>query len=199
MKEGSLEIEIETLSHILIGSGALSERPSVDITLLRRKTKEGVKFCIPGSTLKGLVRRNASRLAHFLQMESCYKIKDPQPCDICQIFGRSNSESKIFFTDAYTKDNLIPLVLTGITINRKEGSAAEGHLYSYEAIPPHSCFQFRIDFINLIPQEIQLILLALHDLKYQRFGRGAGRIKCRILRSNIELTPLSKRIMEQCS
>ena len=200
MKKGRLEIELETLSHVLIGSGATSERPSIDITLLRRKIEGGVKFCIPGSTLKGLIRKNASRLAHFLQMSSCYNIKDLEPCDICRIFGSQDSESKIFFTDAYSEENIIPLTLTGVTINRKTGAAASGQLYSYEALPPHIHFQFRIDLIDLTPEEIQLVLLALNDMQYQKIGRSAGRIKCRILdMNNMELTAVSKKIMEQCS
>ncbi|MFX1296214.1 MAG: RAMP superfamily CRISPR-associated protein [Promethearchaeota archaeon] len=198
MKQGYLEVEIETLSHVLIGSGATFVRPSLNIVLLRRKAGDKNKIFIPGSTIKGLLRINASRLAHFLEMESCYSIKDPKPCDVCRIFGMPNLESKILVSDAYPKEDVIPLILMGVTINRKTGTAAKEQLYSYEAIPPHTCFQFRIILKDFTPKETDLVFLALHDLQYQRFGRGAGRIRYRILNmNNIELPSLSERIKEQ--
>lgn len=107
-----LEIELEVLSAICVGSTADVQGVGVDKATSR--DADG-KLIIPGSTLKGRLRWECERIARALDWQVC---EAPQPdnmcpyywhhrgiqedrfCSLCAIFGAPSKPSPLSFSDA---------------------------------------------------------------------------------------------------
>lgn len=130
-----LEIELEVLSALSVGSTADVQGVGVDKATMR--DADG-KLIIPGSTLKGRIRWECERIARALGWEVC---DTPQPdnmcpyywhhrdvqedkfCDLCLIFGVSGKPSLLWFGDAaLTPDERIkgtPIFVVGKNVNER--------------------------------------------------------------------------------
>lgn len=191
--------EIEAVTALHIGSGKKDiEIGDIDMPVL--KDTAGQPY-IPGSSLKGKVRSEAERIARKEGMfvctppdSMCGKIKNPEEfCICCRIFGTSGKifvASKVKFRDAYpTKSIETMLTRTGIAIDREQGSAASGALYTVEAVPAGSAFSFEIVGDNLTEDELGMLLAAMKSVEDSAIGgstsRGFGKVKFNFSRVSI--------------
>lgn len=111
-----LEIELETLSAVCVGSTADVQGIGVDKATAR---DADAKLIIPGSTLKGRIRWECERIARALGWQVC---NAPQPdnmcpyfgqqhgwseewCIVCETFGASRRRSALWFGDAALVDD----------------------------------------------------------------------------------------------
>lgn len=130
-----LEIELEVLSAICIGSTADVQGVGVDKATVRDAYG---KLIIPGSTLKGRIRWECERIARTLGWDVC---NAPQPdnmcpyfwyhrgerqdkfCDLCEMFGTSVKRSALWFGDATLKEDerlrVTPVLESGKRVNER--------------------------------------------------------------------------------
>ena len=68
-----------------------------DAVFYRRHDVDGPAFCIPGSTVKGVLRKSAAKVAHLLGLEACCSVRPEREytcvgregrlCDVHLVFG----------------------------------------------------------------------------------------------------------------
>ncbi|MCS6861051.1 MAG: RAMP superfamily CRISPR-associated protein [Abditibacteriales bacterium] len=113
-----LEIELEVLSAVCVGSTADAQGIGVDKATAR--DADG-KLIIPGSTLKGRIRWECERIARALGWEVCDApqtdnmcpyfwhhrgVSDDKYCIICETFGGSARHAALWFGDAALADDV---------------------------------------------------------------------------------------------
>ncbi|MHA1265526.1 MAG: RAMP superfamily CRISPR-associated protein [Candidatus Helarchaeota archaeon] len=163
-----------------------------------------------GSSIKGVLRRNAERIADLLGLKACRK-KDPTHiseehhtmgglCDVCKIFGCPNSPSKIQVTDALSAlPSITPSVFTGIEIDRKSGTVLPNALFQFQALPKGQSFEGHIHFKNLTESEFKLLICALKDLQWTGIGRHAALLSINLMNQDklpLELQKIVKEVFE---
>jgi CRISPR/Cas system CSM-associated protein Csm3 (group 7 of RAMP superfamily) len=119
---------------------------------------------------------------------------DPQvtnpPCPVCQIFGGSGLQSRLFFGDAVTKadGNMAPYlarVQAGVALSRKRRTAEDERLYYIERGVEGLVYAGTIDGYledNLATQQVALIIAAIERLVAigGSKSRGAGWAKTEV-------------------
>lgn len=188
MSEGTYNISVKVTliakSLLSVGCGKVAAKHYVDIVLYQRpvlvEVKDGYgqryEYCIPGSTLKGVLRTSASKVARLLGLASCYEISPDKTCgrcDVCDVFGAPDKPSKIFVGDATPSSSLSSTSITHTSINRKRRVVERWALFSVETYPIGSSFHFEISCRGLPLKHIKLLLVALANMRYMRFGRGS--------------------------
>ena len=191
---------IQALTPLHIGSGKPeAELGEVDMPIIRDTNEQPY---IPGSSLKGKTRAEAERI---LREEGTYVCLPPDVknmcgstksnpnefCPCCKIFGTAAAggglsvASKIRFRDAYpTKKVETLLERTGTAIDRQTGAVSRGALYSIQAVPAGTVFDFEIVSENLTDEELKLLCAALKSVEHSALGgsstRGFGKVKINI-------------------
>ncbi|MHA1250703.1 MAG: type III CRISPR-associated RAMP protein Csx7 [Candidatus Helarchaeota archaeon] len=146
---------------------------------------------IPGSSLKGIFRTVSENILESIgfnvcelndRESSCFKTGQDilvyaqagdnkkileelnNFCFACKIFGGTNYNSHIIFSDAnpLNINSVATGIAPGIAINRMDGTAIQGGLFHYEYILPGSKFSFQIIIKNLPNFLIGLIFKVLH-------------------------------------
>lgn len=188
---------IEAVTPLHIGSGKPElELGEVDMPIIK-DTKD--QPYIPGSSLKGKTRAEAERILRKEGAFVCFppdvknmcgSLKDnpDEFCLCCKIFGTAASgrgisvASKVRFRDAYptkTVDTL--LQRTGIAIDRQTETVSRGALYSIEAVPAGTVFNFEVVAENLTDEELRVLCAALKSVEHSALGgsssRGFGKVK----------------------
>ena len=186
--------EIEVLTPLHIGSGKPEveiEQPEMPILV----DPNGQPY-IPGSSLKGRVRAEAERIAKKKGLPVCNppNVKDmcgstkgkiEDFCICCKIFGTAGDislASKVKFRDSYPKDKVDRLLeRTGIAIDRSTATVKKGALYTVQAVPAGTIFNFEVVGENLTDEELRLLLAALKSVQDSALGgsssRGFGKVK----------------------
>jgi len=132
---------------------------AVDSAQLRiRFADDSKKLCIPGSSLKGVLRNLAEVI---LRVQGKY-VHDPWDfeavekevenggfCLICGIFGSTRLASHVRVYDAYPEGEVPTFVKTGVGINRDFGGAQHNILYREEQVVPRVRWRFMMDVINI--------------------------------------------------
>lgn len=184
---------IETITPLHIGSG----KPEVELGGHEMPiVKLGDQPYIPGSSLKGKTRAEAEKILRKENIDVCYppdvrnmcgttKSNPEQFCLCCKIFGtagkRVSVASKTRFRDAYPTKKLETMSRVGIAIDRDTGTVSERALYTIEAVPPGTLFNFEIVGENLTDEELKLLFSALKSVEHSGLGgsssRGFGKVK----------------------
>lgn len=151
-----IEGELVNESPLRIGVGR--EPPlgaPVDIAVYRVDGKP----CIPGSSLKGVLRSLAESLAASkgIRVHSPWDFEEMEReaesgtfCPICGIFGSTELASHVRIYDANPKDGLArTFVRTGVSIDREFGAARPGLLFTEELVVPNVTWLFRMDVLNI--------------------------------------------------
>ncbi|NVM01154.1 MAG: hypothetical protein HWN67_02380 [Candidatus Helarchaeota archaeon] len=181
-----LEIGIQTDEKLIIGTGQMDFRPSRFQQIQKVKVGEKYKPVIPATSIKGVLRTNAMKIAHLLGLKSCGKIKPEDitqahkstNCHVCSIFGAPNIPSKIIVEDAISKDKEIIFdKYTGIKLNSKSRVTEKGALFQYEAVGIGQNFQFNIICEGLTTDESKLLTYAIRELQIYGIGRYGGSLK----------------------
>lgn len=93
------------------------------------------------------------------------------------LFGTPYTASKIFFSDAYLRDDQEPLIQRrdGVAIDRDSERAMDRLKYDYEVVPPSMRFGFELWLENPCDLEISLTCLGLAELLHGFFSIGGKR------------------------
>jgi len=207
LNQAVLEITIEAQGPLLIKSGIEGGAdPSVpDMQFVRT----GGSVYIPGSSLKGVFRSYAEKIARTVGARCCNPFDDTfcgkkandakvstgtaiysnrnYACRICQLFGSTAMASRIKFNDAYPPNGQNPQTetRTSVAIDRITGGTVPGALFEFETVTQGE-FTTTIHLRNFELWQVGLLALVLRDLEDGLlpigFGksRGLGEVKARI-------------------
>ncbi|MCS6769975.1 MAG: RAMP superfamily CRISPR-associated protein [Candidatus Caldarchaeum sp.] len=131
---------------------------------------------IPGSTVKGSLRSAASRIAKAYGFTSCGEgfSRSMKDCDVCSLFGKPGiTYPKVFFSDFVPDGEVKFHSLTRVGIDDKSSTASEHTLFSVECVAHPTVFRGEVNFRELSGREFELLLLALAELRLDRFGRSS--------------------------
>lgn len=186
--------EITAVTPLHVGSGKPEVRIGEAISVLRNV--EGTPY-IPGSSMKGKVRTEAEKIARKLGHTICnppdtkkmcgtLKREEKELCIACQIFGTAGENisraSKVKFRDALPMGSIATFeIRTGIALDREKGSVYKRALYTIEAVPAGTKFNFEMISENLTDEELSLLLAAIKSVQDTGLGgsstRGLGKIR----------------------
>ncbi len=156
----------------------------------------GIPF-IPGSSLKGVLRVWAERIARkkFENIKDPWEIKEDSEYGLDPveaIFGSTRIASHVYIYDSYPEGGVPKAeVRTGVSIDRFLGTSYPGLLYRTEYISPGYRWSFRMRILNInlenprgdFEEEVVKILKSLLSLLRDglhvggRVSTGAGLIK----------------------
>lgn len=194
------ELAITTLGPARWGSGFRSLE--ANSTVIRGP---GGELVIPGSTIKGLVRKSCEQLADILGVRHCVgtrpeRLCREQPCIVCNLMGSPALPSRLYFSDARPQsltgeetkntdwENLYGY-RTRVHISRRLGTAIGRRLFSAE----HTA-EFPMKFHasvsgsmastippgEEIPLELRLLAAGLRLIDGLGGGRSQGFGRCQI-------------------
>jgi len=177
------KLRLRAITLFTVGWG-ISEVLGADVVHARKPTPNGYSYYVPGSTVKGILRTEASRIAAFYGFSSCGEIEPGrirsahsrigEACDVCKLFGYPEESgleglSAVYVSDFRVVGSPKPIVMTRVSLEDETLTAKEGALYTMEQLPPGTEFEGTIKLRegNLLP----LLLLAIASLRTGRFGR----------------------------
>lgn len=156
-------------SPIRIGAPTISETGlgRLDLPVETMKIRRGDKVIevpyIPGSSLKGVLRSLAEKIARSMGYKVCEPFADNPskkeeaisgPCIICKIFGGGYDKfriaSHVYVYDSFPiSDEVSIYARTRVAIDRFLGTARPGHLFTLEYIPPNTKWNFKMRLFNI--------------------------------------------------
>jgi CRISPR-associated RAMP protein (TIGR02581 family) len=195
LNQATIELTIEAQGPLLIKSGIEGGAdPSVpDMQFVRTRGS----VYIPGSSLKGLFRSYAEKIARTVGARCCNPFDDTfcgkkandakvstgtaiysngnYACRICQLFGSTAMASRIKFNDAYPLNGQNPQTetRTGVAIDRVLGSVAHGP-FDFEVVTKAK-FTTTIHLRNFELWQLGLLALVLRDLEAGLIPIGFGK------------------------
>lgn len=114
--------------------------------------------CIPGSSLKGVLRSHFELLAK----SKGFKIHDPWNseaakleaenrdfCIVCGTFGSTELASHVTVYDAYPLSDVRTFHKTSVSIDREFRGARPDALFKEELVPPRTEWSFKMDIVNI--------------------------------------------------
>jgi len=160
-----IEFELDAESPVAISSGKSFIGP-IDNPVVRIRRKGGDVPYIPGSSIKGVFRSEAEKIARSKGEKVCDILnpngedgelareekekEDYKPCIICQIFGGPTIASHVYFYDAYPSEASYSLgTIRRTSINRITAAQMPGRLFAIEYINPGSKFKGKIVVENI--------------------------------------------------
>ena len=204
----TFELELETKEPLLVKSGsAVVNGP--DMTFVRTRRGGRTEPFIPGSSLKGVLRSHAERVARTLSEDSVCGVFDSanvegcswrfdsskgpadyaHSCPACRLFGSLHWKGRFRTGDAYLTDehrDVQPELRDGIGIDRVSGGVARGAKFDLEVMPAGVRFATRFDVVNFEAWQLGWIAYVLRDLVESnlRIGmgtsRGLGRVQAHL-------------------
>jgi CRISPR-associated protein Csm3 len=188
-----IEGELENLTPLSIGSGEIGKLGNLDNPVITANINGKPVPYIPGSTLKGVLRTEAEKIARtrgltvcnvFDHESSCNKAKqDADLCVICRTFGSQAITSHVKIMDAYpTTADYSLSVEPGVAIDRVTGAARPHSKYDVQVINPSARFKFRIiveniDFRDAKDERAKIILDLVKKLENGQIQIGG---KCSV-------------------
>ncbi len=200
VNECIIDLHIKPDGPILIKSGiaTVSGPDMAFVTVLRNGDWQ---VYLPGSSLKGVLRSHAERIARTFtteaacnpfaekgEMMSCGRIFDEQKrwsnaevyarsCLICKLFGSTGFAGRLATTDAYAIGKPPkPQRRDGVGIDRFTGGAARGAKFELEVVT-EGAFATTLHLRNFELWQLALVGFLLQDLKdgLIRIGMGKSR------------------------
>lgn len=199
LNQATLELTLKPGGPLLIKSGVEGGAdPSVpDMQFVR---SDGEVY-IPGSSLKGVFRSYAEKIARTVGARCCNPFdtdaksptcfcgkraekqsdgrdiyrKRSYSCRICQLFGSTAIASRIKFNDAYLLDgqHAVTETRTGVAIDRILGSVAHGP-FDFEVVTK-GIFKTTLHLRNFELWQLGLLALVLRDLEDGLIPLGFGK------------------------
>jgi len=189
----TLDVSLTTKEKLIIGTGNYELLPTrTQGTLTKSKNGKNIPI-IPGTSIKGMMRMNATRIAHLFGLEACTEIRPDKiakaheeiNCAVCGLFGAPNRKSKVFFRDAICVDDNFKFTrFTGLEISSKTRAKKTGTLFEQEAVSVGHEFQFKLDFKRLNEKELNLLLYSLKELQNIGIGRHGCLVEVKIRNLN---------------
>lgn len=177
------KLRLKTITLFTVGWG-ISEVLGADVVHARKLISGRYSYYVPGSTLKGVLRTEASRIAELYGFSSCGEVEPGRirlvhsrmgrVCDVCKLFGCPDESgieglSSVYVGDLNAIGNPKPIIMTRISLEDETLTAKEGALYTMEHLPPGTEFEgiIKLRGRDLLP----LLLLAIASLRTGRLGR----------------------------
>lgn len=182
-----------------VGAGSVISKITSDNPLLRINDK----ILIPGSTIKGILRTSLIRISSLLGHNitpTVHPEKMNSKDIVTSLFGKPDSEGKIFVRNVFLDSNTI--TLTHVKLNDKTNTCEEGKLFSTEYLPHNFEFEVLIELYDVSSEEFRSLMAAIAELNYERFGQ-AGIVSVRIDKSKSVVNPdllrdeISKMVWEE--
>jgi CRISPR/Cas system CSM-associated protein Csm3 (group 7 of RAMP superfamily) len=142
-------------------------------------------YYIPGSSIKGVLRTAASKIAPAYGFSACGKIRPEHiesshkggPCDVCKLFGYPGKDfsaaSSLFVSDFDLINEAKSMIVTRVALDDKTLTAMEGALYSVEHLLPGAEFEGELRIAEHSKNLLPLLLLAIAELRTGRLGRSS--------------------------
>jgi CRISPR/Cas system CSM-associated protein Csm3 (group 7 of RAMP superfamily) len=116
--------------------------------------KVGENPCIPGSSLKGVIRSTVEMIlrSQYKQTHPPWELPESEKngdfCAVCGIFGNQELAAHLRIYDAYPIDEAPLFIKPGVAIDRDFGSVAQGPFFE-EFVVPGTKWKFKADIINI--------------------------------------------------
>lgn len=199
----SVTLTLETLEPLLVRSGT-SVVHGPDAAFIRTRRGGRPQPFIPGSSLKGVVRSHAERIARTLKDRSVCDVFQQQvavkgcswkdfdgnayaaSCPACRLFGSLNWKGRFHLGDAYLTPehaDVNPELRDGVGIDRVSGGASRGVKFDLEVMPAGVAFETQLEVVNFEMWQLGWLAYVLRDLVDGRLhvgantSRGLGRIR----------------------
>jgi CRISPR-associated RAMP protein (TIGR02581 family) len=196
LSQCTFSLRLETEEPVLVMSGdAVVNGP--DMTFVRTQRDGKVEPFLPGSSLKGVLRSHAERIARTLQPESvcgvfddadipgCGRRLDDQEdpsdyersCPACRLFGSLLWKGRFSTGDAYLAQedrDVEPELRDGVGIDRVSGGASGGAKFDLEVMPAGVTFETQFDLVNFEAWQLGWTAYLVRDLMEARLRVGAG-------------------------
>ena len=139
------------------------ENFDIDLRAITLEKNKEETLVIPGSSIRGIIRRN-------MKILGCNtSLLGPE-------FGKPGNPSKVIVGWGYVEGKVRKQVRFGIKINRELGTVEKGALYSYEIIPSRVYVTFDIyPIVELTKEEKECLRNALLLMKYSTIGWGGSK------------------------
>lgn len=195
VNECIVNLHINIDGPVLIKSG-LAQVSGPDMAWVRVFRNGREEVYLPGSSLKGVLRSHAERIARTLNNKSvcdpfadssCGRIFDKRKpktseayrdsCLICKLFGSTGFAGRLAITDAYALGTPPePVQRDGVGIDRFSGGAAHGAKFELEVIT-EGTFATTLHLRNFELWQLALLGFVLQDLSdgLIRIGMGKSR------------------------
>lgn len=191
-----LEVYLRSRTLLSVGTGFRKGVLSPDVITVRDEIT-GLPF-IPGTTLKGVIRKIASQIVPGSCMSvATTGIEEPltcgielergtrnELCPVCRCFGTAHLPGYIIVEDAHVVDEQKELLskiaghevtYTHVSISRFLSTAERGKLWTSEYVPLGTLFKSRIICLDA-ESCLRMLLASLYLLSYEHIGR-AGNVK----------------------
>ena len=205
LNQCTFTVRLETLEPVLVMSGdAVVNGP--DMTFVRTHRQGRTEAFLPGSSLKGVLRSHAERIARTLKDRSVCGVfdhadvvgcssriseaKDPsdyrRSCPACRLFGSLLWKGRFSASDAYLTEahrDVQPELRDGVGIDRVSGGASRGAKFDLEVMPAGVEFETQFDVTNFEAWQLGWLAYVVRDLMEGRVrvgamtSRGLGRIR----------------------
>ncbi|MCR4407433.1 MAG: RAMP superfamily CRISPR-associated protein [Anaerolineae bacterium] len=195
VNECLVDLHIKVEGPVLIKSG-LAQVSGPDMAWVRVFRNGREEVYLPGSSLKGVLRSHAERIARTLNPgaacdpfadTSCGRIFDKKKpetaqayqdaCLICKLFGCTGFAGRLATTDAYAVGTPPePVQRDGVGIDRFSGGAAHGAKFELEVIT-EGTFETMLHLRNFELWQLALLGFVLQDFSdgLIRIGMGKSR------------------------
>jgi len=220
VNECLIDLHIRVQGPVLIKSG-LAQVSGPDMAWVRVFRNGREEVYLPGSSLKGVLRSHAERIARTLKPEaacdpfadtSCGRIFDKKKpgtteayrdsCLICKLFGSTGFAGRLATTDAYAVGTPPdPVQRDGVGIDRFSGGAAHGAKFELEVIT-EGIFATTLHLRNFELWQLALVGFVLQDLAdgLIRIGmgksRGLGKVRGEVQQVRIDfLGPQAQQVV----
>ena len=191
VNECQIDFQIKLDGPVLIKSGiaTISGPDMAFVTVFR---DGGQEVYLPGSSLKGMLRSHAERIARTFEPEAacdpfsrdCERKKEwgnpetyANSCLICKLFGSTGFAGRLATADAYSVGRApSPQQRDGVGIDRFTGGTAGGAKFNFEVIS-EGVFATALHIRNFELWQLGLVGFVLQDLKegFIRIGFGKSR------------------------
>jgi len=205
LNQCTFDLRLETKEPLLIKSGS-SVVSGPDMTFVRTHRHGSDEAFIPGSSLKGILRSHAERIARTLKQRSvCGVFREADvagcswrvsgdngrgdyraSCPACRLFGSTHWKGRFRPGDAYLVEedrDVEPEIRDGVGIDRVSGGASRGAKFDLEVMPAGVTFHTQLALVNFECWQLGWVAYVVRDLMDQRVrlgtgtSRGLGRVK----------------------
>lgn len=198
LNQVTVHLRLETLEPVLVKSGG-TVLSGPDMAFVRTNRNGRLQPYLPGSSLKGVIRSHAERIARTLKPRSvCDVFAEKQiatgrpvgcssrqkhskdyadQCPACRLFGSLIWKGRTRIGDAYLTpefDGVEPELRDGIGIDRVTGGVAGGAKFDLEVVPSGVQFSTRLDITNFETWQLGWMAYVLRDLTEGHLSIGTG-------------------------
>jgi len=160
---------LKLITALHIGTGETNIfGPESTILTTHYKIGDEIPF-IPASTLKGILRAEAERIARSENQNVCFsnnmKACKEDHCIICQIFGGQNLATHVLLKDCFPLEETSVKLKPSVAIDRKTAKAKTGAVFFFYTLQPGITFDFEMIIENIEDQaRLRILKFLIREL-----------------------------------